>query len=172
MCVPRGISSQNRPKYLLARSAIIRHLQTNLQKGTHTLQLEACPRAEILTPRSSEAHPVIKLHVFESVKSREFVEFLKTSGVYFVMAHDGANPVAELKDPAIQTLSEKAQAEVQQQESSRKVLFRTMICFIINQGYNIALINGLEWQDTKVRSTNTPINESSTKRRLDYDHGR
>lgn len=71
------------------------------------------------------------------------------------MTHDGANPVSEWKDPVVQSLPEEAQAEVQQQEASRKTLFRTMICFLISQGYNVALINGLEWHDTKVRSNNT-----------------
>ena len=41
-------------------------------------------------------------------------------------------------------------AKIEEEELSRKTLFRTMICFLINHGYNVALINGLEWQDTKV----------------------
>ena len=128
LCVPRNTSTTKRQKYLLARSAIIRHLRTNLQKS----------------------HPAIEVHVFQRIRSRDFIEFLKITGVYFVMCHDGANPVAASNDPAIQRLSDEAQGVVAQQESTRKLRFRAMICFLINQGYNVALINGLEWQDTKV----------------------
>ena len=128
LCVPRNTSTIKRQKYLLARSTIIRHLCMNLQKS----------------------HPAIQVHVFQSIRSRDFVDFLKITGVYFVMCHDGANPVAASNDPAIQRLSGEAQGFIEQQESTRKLLFRTMICFLISQGYNVALINGLEWQDTKV----------------------
>ena len=128
LCVPRSTSTIKRQKYLFARAAIIRHLRMNLQKS----------------------HPTIEVHVFQRIRSKEFVEFLTITGVYFVMCHDGANPVAASNDPAIQKLSDEAQGLIEQQESTRKVLFRAMICFLINQGYNVALINGLEWQDTKV----------------------
>ena len=66
------------------------------------------------------------------------------------MAHDGANPVLSSKDSAIQGLSDEGKDNVEKQELSRRRAFRTMICFLITQGYNVALINGLEWQDTKV----------------------
>ena len=128
LCVPRNTSTIKRQKYLLARSAIIRHLCINLQTS----------------------RPVIQVHVFQRIRSRDFVDFLRITGVYFVMCHDGANPVAASNDPAIQRLSDEAHKTIQQQESRRKLLFRAMICFLIIQGYNVALINGLEWQDTKV----------------------
>ena len=35
-------------------------------------------------------------------------------------------------------------------EFARKVGFRSTICLLIKKGYNVALINGLEWMDTKV----------------------
>lgn len=66
------------------------------------------------------------------------------------MAHDGANAVPTSKDYAIQNLSKEDRATVETQEHSRKLGFRAMICYLITQGYNVALINGLEWQDTKV----------------------
>ncbi|KAG6985319.1 hypothetical protein G7Y79_00113g101740 [Physcia stellaris] len=110
---------------------ILRHLQANLPK----------------------IHPSIELHVFSSVRSQSFFDFLKASGVYFVMAHDGANVVPISKDYGIQNLSEKDRANVETQEHSRKLGFRAMICYLIIQGYNVALINGVEWQDTKVVTT-------------------
>ena len=130
LCVPRNTSKSNAPKYLLARAAIIRHLGTNLQA----------------------AHPSIELHVFDSVKSQKFVDFLKALGVYFVMCHDGANVIPLAEDPDIQNQPADMINAIEQQEVSRRSLLRTMICFLINQGYNVALINGLEWQDTKVNS--------------------
>lgn len=66
------------------------------------------------------------------------------------MAHDGANAVPISKDYGIQNLSEEDRATVETQEHSRKLGFRAMICYLIIQGYNVALINGVEWQDTKV----------------------
>ena len=66
------------------------------------------------------------------------------------MSHDGASPFPTSKDSAIQGLSEETKDDIKKQELSNRRSFRTMICFLITQGYNIALINGLEWQDTKV----------------------
>ena len=128
LCVPRNTSTPNKPKYFLARAAIIRHLQANLGK----------------------AHPSIEIHVFASAHSQDFLDFLEVSGVYFVMSHDGANLVPTSEDSAIQALSDEAKDDVEKQELSRRRSFRTMICSLITQGYNVALINGLEWQDTKV----------------------
>ena len=85
------------------------------------------------------------------------MEFLKATGIYFVMSHDGANPVPIPNDAAIQSLSEESKTNIERQELSRKLAFREMICFLIVQGYNIALINGLEWQDTKVSETDLPL---------------
>ena len=128
LCVPRNTSTPNKPKYLLARAAIIRHLQANLGKSNSS----------------------IKIHGFASVHGQDFLDFLEVSGVYFVMSHDGANQVLISNDSTIQDLSDEAKDDVEKKELSRRTSFRTMICFLISQGYNIALINGLEWQDTKV----------------------
>ena len=66
------------------------------------------------------------------------------------MSHDGASPFPTSKDSAIQGLLDEAKDDIKKQELSKRRSFRKMICFLITQGYNIALINGLEWQDTKV----------------------
>lgn len=52
--------------------------------------------------------------------------------------------------------SDNKLGQIEIQEGSRKIVFRAMICDLINRGYNIALVNGLEWQDTKVR-LNPPV---------------
>lgn len=128
-CLPRGVPAVNRPKYLLARAAIQRHLSVNLR----------------------ESHPTIEVHSFASERDTEFREYLKSTGVYFVMCHDGANPVPLSTEVPLPGANENEQAEIEAQETSRKLAFRTMVCWLINEGYNVALINGLEWADTKVR---------------------
>lgn len=128
LCLPRGVPTIHRPKYLLARAAIQRHLSVNLR----------------------ESHPSLEIHSFASEQDTAFREYLTATGVYFVMCHDGANPVPLATDPSLIRANEEEQAEFNAQETSRKVAFRTMICWLISESYNVALINGLEWADTKV----------------------
>lgn len=116
------------PKYLLARAVLQRHLRVNLRK----------------------AHPTLEIHSFASEQDAAFSEYLKTTGVYFVMCHDGAIPTPKSTNMSLPGVDEEEQAKVDAQETSRKVAFRMMICWLINQSYNVALINGLEWADTKV----------------------
>jgi hypothetical protein len=128
LCIPRGTSASNSNKYTLARAAIIRHLSVHLRKS----------------------RPSIELHVFQSLNDPRFLRYLNVSGIYFVMCHDGANPVPASEDPSTLVKSEAERNRIESRETSRKVAFRGMICWLINQGYNAALINGLEWADTKV----------------------
>ena len=137
LCIPRGTASSNATKYLLARAAIIRHLSVHLQK-----------------PQTS-----IEIHEFQSYNDPKFQQYLTASGVYFVMCHDGANPVPASQDPLILTKSEAEKIQVDHGEATRKIAFRIMICWFINQGYNVALINGLEWADTKVSDAHFPFRE-------------
>lgn len=128
LCLPRGVPVIDRPKYILARAAIQRHLSVNLR----------------------QSHPALEIHSFASEQDTAFRAYLKATGIYFVMCHDGANPVPLSTDPSLPGANEEDQAEIDAQETSRKVAFRTMICWLINESYNVALINGLEWADTKV----------------------
>lgn len=128
LCLPRGVLAIDRPKYLLARAAIQRHLRVNLR----------------------ESHPTLEIHSFTSNQDTAFRDYLNSTGVYFVMCHDGANPGPSSTDLSMPRANEEEQAEVNAQETSRKVAFRTMINWLINESYNVALINGLEWADTKV----------------------
>lgn len=100
----------------------------------------------------SNIHPSIKVHVFQSVRSPDFVDYLKSSGIYFLMCHDGANAIRTSEDPLIQSKTNAEKHEIETQESRRRVAFRALICELVRQGYNVALINGLEWLDTKVYS--------------------
>jgi ATP-dependent RNA helicase DDX60 len=69
LCIPAGVSKNHQPRYVLARSVIIRHLQLHV-------------------PETSG----IQIHVFPSLDSEPFSRYLVLSPVHFVMAHDGAPP--------------------------------------------------------------------------------
>lgn len=85
------------------------------------------------------SHPSISLQIFDSVYDVQFDAYLDTSGAYFFLCHDGASSVIEHR--------------LQKKHSfSTKVLYRSLIYSLMKRGYNVALINGLEWMDTKVRS--------------------
>ena len=113
LCIPPDSPDAIHPKYLLAREAIIRHLQAHLPKS----------------------YPSIEIHTFTHLQSSKFAEYLLDSGVYFIMCHDGALPLL---------------VRPQRDEKVRRAKFRGMIHWLVARGYNVALINGLEWMDTKV----------------------
>ena len=128
LCVPPKTASHTTSKLLLARAAVKRHLEANV--------------AELTLPS-------IELHTFRSTSDEAFARYLFTTGVYFVMCHDGAF------NNSTQTLSTSdhrmnGSAPRDEFETSRKARFRGMILLLLSWGYNIALINGLEWHDTKV----------------------
>jgi ATP-dependent RNA helicase DDX60 len=109
--------------YLLTRSVIIRHLTCHLPKS----------------------HPEIEIHNFSSVHDPAFEEYLESIGIYFIMCHDGAhNPVKFPKKHSVLSVSDG---------EWQKVAFRKTIRRFISSGFNVALINGLEARDTKVRQT-------------------
>lgn len=85
------------------------------------------------------SHPSISLQIFDSLYDVQFDAYLDTSGAYFFLCHDGASS-------AIEHRLQK------NHDFSTKVLYRSMIYSLMRRGYNVALINGLEWKDTKVRS--------------------
>ncbi|KAL8773244.1 MAG: hypothetical protein Q9209_001922 [Squamulea sp. 1 TL-2023] len=127
LCIPRGTPLASRNKYLLARAIIIRHLEVHLQ----------------------QTHPTIKLYTFVSPLEPRFQAYLSASGAYFMMTHDGANPTPVDKDPRLQQRQDDI-ASIESGELRRRAMFRSTIFSVIDQGYNIALIDGLEWMDTKI----------------------
>lgn len=68
VCIPPGARPENHAKYMLAREVIIQHLHDHLPK----------------------VQPSVELHIFESHLSHKFQVYLQTSGMYFMMVHDGA----------------------------------------------------------------------------------
>ena len=121
LCVPPTASRADAGKYLLARAAIIRHLQINLPVS----------------------HPAIIIYEFSSYTSPEFAQYLRTTSPYFVMCHDGASATSR---------SGKHIQDIQTEESrpEHRAALREEVIFFIERGLNVALVNGLEWRDTKV----------------------
>lgn len=121
LCVPPNTDPANACKYHLARAAIIRHLQANLTKS----------------------HPDIAVKVFSTYDAPQFADYLRASSPYFVMMHDGAQPEKR-------RLKHNSDSVTETSPSTQRVGLRGMILTFISQGYNVALINDLEWRDTKV----------------------
>ncbi|KAK5073495.1 hypothetical protein LTR64_007368 [Lithohypha guttulata] len=120
LCVPATVQEENQSKYLFARAVIIRHLITSLP----------------------QLHPEIKVSTFDDWRSVDFADYLKTHSPYFLMTHDGAQKVEY----------ENSEQEVTPDEhyNQQKLAFREMIIFLVQRGYNVALVNELDWRDTKV----------------------
>lgn len=120
LCVPQSADEKDVPKYLLAREAIIRHLQANL----------------------ASSHPDIAVNVFDSYEGQDFLDYLQRTSLYFMMTHDGASPI----DRKGKHLGQ----ETHSVPSTQRLPLRRMLQSFLARGYNVALINGLEWMDTKV----------------------
>ncbi|KAF2097657.1 P-loop containing nucleoside triphosphate hydrolase protein [Rhizodiscina lignyota] len=64
---------------------------------------------------------------FPSASCTEFQEYLQDTGMYFVMCHDGAHS-----------------------SDASKSHLRYFMHFLVARGYNIALLNGIEFHDSKI----------------------
>lgn len=87
---------------------------------------------------------------FPSLNSEEFVSYLDLAGIYFVMAHDGAV---------------RKKAEEDAYSKREKLILRGMIWWINRHKLNVALINRIEFRDTKVF---TMIVEGSMKANVEH----
>lgn len=83
-------------------------------------------------------HPQVQIESFPSLESSSFSKYLQNSGAYFMMCHDGALTTSIAHDGSNPKI-----------EAAQK-LFRAAIAFFMSEGYNVALINDLEFRDTKV----------------------
>ncbi|KAL8725684.1 MAG: hypothetical protein Q9166_007198 [cf. Caloplaca sp. 2 TL-2023] len=128
LCIPRATPPTSRDKYLLARAVVIRHLEVHLRAS----------------------HPTVKLYTFASALDTAFKDYLNASGAYFIMTHDGANLTPLEKDSRFQKHRYIDAASIENEELRRRLAFRTTILSFIEQGYNVALVDGLEWMDTKI----------------------
>ena len=138
-----------RNRYLLARAVLLRHLKAHLKAS----------------------HPNVQVHQFESPLDSNFQKYLNACGAYFIMTHDGANTTPIEKDPLLKRLEQDKFALVEDEELHRRKVFRASILAFITNGYNVALVNGLEWQDTKVVPPTSKTKYASIDNVVDHDHG-
>lgn len=100
-----------------------------------------------------KTHPELEIRGFSSVCDPDFRKYLESSGIYFVMCHDGALTPAKSEESH---LSMEANATDWQ-----KIALRKTIRHFIRSGFNVALVNGLEVRDTKVcehsQQTRSPL---------------
>ena len=142
LCVRCDGPTSSRLKYLVTRDILVRHLQLNRGQQNSDLQIR----------------------VFSSIQSEDFINYLSTTGVYFLMCHDGASTSAlsTKKSGSDQIFNhhnleggdsntETESGTCFRDQLHNKIGFRYMIYEFIRQGYNVALLNGLEWRDSKVR---------------------
>ncbi|ESZ96877.1 hypothetical protein SBOR_2742 [Sclerotinia borealis F-4128] len=130
LCVPPGVKTSHRGRYLLARTAIKQHLH-------HKLPL---------------SHPEIVINTFPSLESQEFSSYLQLTPIHFVMSHDGAAT-------AKQTPSSK----------EAKTILRGMIWSFNCLKLNVALINRIEFRDSKVFTMIVESMTISSQRKLLMD---
>lgn len=87
------------------------------------------------------------VNTFPSLESPQFKEYLHVSPIHFVMAHDGAN--------------KKIGSTTTESDKCAKILLRAMIWYFNTHRLNVALVNQIEFRDSKVF---TKIVESFTPR--------
>jgi hypothetical protein len=80
----------------------------------------------------------VQIHVFPSLRCAEFEQFLVASPIHFVMAHDGALP-------ATGNVNEELAAD-----RRAKIILRGNIGRLNTLGLSVALINRIEFRDSKV----------------------
>lgn len=126
------MSPKNDFKYQLLRAVAIRHLSENLPK----------------------TRPSVIIGEYDSYRDPEFVKYMNKIGLYFVMCHDGASStlkLAALPDAVADVDDSPPPAgQLNGSEGNLKLAYRSMIFYFVQQGFNIALTNSVEWQDTKV----------------------
>jgi ATP-dependent RNA helicase DDX60 len=105
IAAPATSSPATSHKYLLARQVLISHLQRNLNHRSKSL-----------------------VRNYPSYHDNDFSLFLRESGVYFIMCHDGCDD----------------------KESPAELALQSMILWFITRSYNVVLLNGVDFIDTRV----------------------
>lgn len=95
-----------------------------------------------LTCNLPKAHEEVAVRLFSSYDDIDFKNYLQVHFPYFLMCHDAVSPKKD-------NLQEGADCG----PSAQSLALRQMILFFIGEGLNVALINGLEWKDTKIMTT-------------------
>jgi hypothetical protein len=114
LCIPSAAPAAYTSRYLLARAVIKRHLTVHLP----------------------EAVPTVRVITFASLESNEFTDYLHTTPIHFVMAHDGAN--------------KRSGSANKESDKNIKILFRGLIWVFNTRRLSVALLNQIEFRDSKV----------------------
>ena len=81
----------------------------------------------------------VQLDDFEGPRDPAFIRHLELSGAYFLMAHDGSN-----------SHHTSPNADTHDQARLKRARLRQAIVSCLGSGHAVALINGVEFRDTKV----------------------
>ncbi|CZS88239.1 related to SKI2-antiviral protein and putative helicase [Rhynchosporium graminicola] len=93
-----------------------------------------------LTRHLPSACPNVVINTFPALESAGFSEYLNSTPVYFVMTHDGSRRESKKSETSGNNRNEKV----------AKASLRTMIWWFNTNGLNAALINRIEFRDSKV----------------------
>jgi ATP-dependent RNA helicase DDX60 len=96
----------------------------------------------------------VLINTFPTLESEEFKEYLHVTPVHFVMMHDGSSR------------STNTSAENSEDEKLAKVLLRGMIWWWNTHRLNVALINRIEFRDSKVFTMIVESFTTSSKMKL------
>ncbi len=127
-----------RAKFRLAREVVIHHLMTH-----------------------RESYEPVALRLFDGTFDPNFLKYLENAGNYFVMCHDGTSGGVSLGQhlTAAQQLERKRKDFVYPADRTGRgtvtdlpetLMLRAMIIDFIDRGLGVALINSVEFRDTKV----------------------
>ena len=81
---------------------------------------------------------------FASYDDPDFKNYLQAHFPYFLMCHDGTDSTKQI----LQDQSDQISGP-----SKQRLALCKMILFFIDEGLNVALVNGLQWKDTKIITT-------------------
>ena len=120
-CVPSG--SRHSPRYLLVRKIIIRHLRANSTK--------------------------INVFRFRSIHDTMFHEYLESSSSLFAVCADGSTYRTNRAE-SLSLESHASEESARTIDKGRSRRLRGIIYQLLHLGLDIALLNGLDFQDSKV----------------------
>ena len=145
LCVPFGTLPIDRPKYLLAREAVIQHLVGH---------------QDLIRP--------VRIHRFNAITDLAFLKSLDDQGYYFVMCHDGAQAPArssqDKRRQAQKVLVYTSENDTAPLRNVEKSILRGMAIDFMTRGMGVALMDGLEMQDTKVQFSSPLVRSKLTVR--------
>ncbi len=126
-CVPLSAGPTNHSRCLLARTIIIKHL------------------------REAAQHTTAAFNYFQSLEDPAFAEYLHSSACYFALCSDGATYKYK-KSKTLNLQSHAVSDDIDNVDAKeRRVELRSIIHLLLHKkGLDVALLNGLTLQDSKV----------------------